>query len=91
MKAIIAAISVMLIYSGSVMAATEVSKDDIKNLGLVKIGTVRQSDTNESVTCPMELEAALSKKADSIGGKYYLIIAAREVGPNFKAIADVYK
>ncbi|HHC2437390.1 TPA: DUF1471 domain-containing protein, partial [Klebsiella pneumoniae] len=33
----------------------------------------------------------LSKLADEKGGKYYVITAAREHGPNFEATAEVYK
>lgn len=34
--------------------------------------------------------AKLSELADAKGGKYYHIIAAREHGPNFEAVAEVY-
>lgn len=91
MKIIIAIITSMIIYSIGVAAADSISKEQVKKLGLTKIGTINQSDTDESVTSPMDLNRALSKKADSIGGRYYVIIATREHGPNFEAVADVYK
>ncbi|EAX2649062.1 DUF1471 domain-containing protein, partial [Salmonella enterica] len=37
-----------------------------------------------------DLREKLSALADAKGGKYYHIIAAREHGPNFEAVAEVY-
>ncbi|WP_017350001.1 YdgH/BhsA/McbA-like domain containing protein [Pantoea sp. A4] len=72
--------------SFSVLAAEEVTKEVVESKNLVKIGTVNTSDKD----APMDLHKSLSKKADDLGGKYYLIIAGREHG-KFAATADVYK
>ncbi|WP_246761175.1 DUF1471 domain-containing protein [Erwinia sp. BNK-24-b] len=69
------------------LAAKEVTKEEVKNMKLEKIGTVH---TTAETTSPMDAKHVLSKLADEKGGKYYLIIAGREHG-KFSAIADVYK
>lgn len=73
--------------SFSVMAAEEVQKDKIKEMNLTKIGTISTSDT----TAPMDARAELVKKADALGGKYYVITSAAQPGKDIRATADVYK
>lgn len=84
-KTVLAAV-VMGAISFSALAATEVTKEQVKEMKLEKIGTVHT--TGE--TSPMDAKAALAKLADEKGGKYFLVIAGREHG-KFSGIADVYK
>lgn len=72
-------------------AASMLSKDEVHYFKLNYIGNVSVSATNGQVSSPSDLHAMLSKQADEKGGKYYVIIAAREHGPNFEAVAEVYK
>ncbi|QGY30859.1 DUF1471 domain-containing protein [Pantoea cypripedii] len=78
---------VMGAVSFSALAAKEVTKEQVKEMKLEKIGTVH---TTAETTSPMDAKAALSKMADEKGGKYFLVIAGREHG-KFSGIADVYK
>ncbi|ECR1181617.1 DUF1471 domain-containing protein, partial [Salmonella enterica] len=55
------------------------------------LGNISVSATNESVTSPSDLQKKLSELADNKGGGYYHIIAARQHGPNFDAVAEVFK
>lgn len=73
--------------SFSVLAAQEVTKEDVQKMNLEKIGTV---NTTAETTSPMDAKRELSKMADEKGGKYFLVIAGREHG-KFSATADVYK
>lgn len=92
MKKTILATSLLLsAFSCNVFAAEQVSKDEINHFKLVKVGNISVSETGGAVSSPMDLRAKLSKLADEKGGQYYHIIAAREHGPNFNAVADVYK
>lgn len=78
-------------FSFSAMAADQVSKEEISHFNLVKIGNVNVSHSGGQIGSPSELHKELSKLADDKGGKYYHIIAATQKGPNFEAIAAVYK
>lgn len=92
MKKIILATSLLIsTFSFSAFAAEQVSKDEIAHFKLVKVGNISVSETGGAVSSPMDLREKLSKLADEKGGQYYHIIAAREHGPNFNAVADVYK
>ncbi|KGT91060.1 hypothetical protein NG99_17380 [Erwinia typographi] len=73
--------------SFAALAAKEVTKEEVDNLKLEKIGTV---STTAETTSPMDAKKELSAKADEKGGKYFLVIAGREHG-KFSATADVYK
>ncbi len=73
--------------SFAALAAKEVTKEEVDNLKLEKIGTV---STTAETTSPMDAKKELSDKADEKGGKYFLVIAGREHG-KFSATADVYK
>ncbi|WP_312454706.1 YdgH/BhsA/McbA-like domain containing protein [Pseudescherichia sp.] len=73
--------------SFGVMAVEEVQKDKIKEMNLTKIGTVSTSDA----TAPMDARAELVKKAEELGGKYYVITSADQPGKDIRATADVYK
>ena len=72
-------------------AADMISKDEAHHFKLQYIGNVSVGATGGQVSSPSDLHAKLSKLADEKGGKYYTIIAAREHGPNFEAIAEVFK
>lgn len=81
----VAALALSLPFS--VLAAKEVTKEEVETMKLEKIGTVH---TTAETTSPMDAKKLLSQRADEKGGKYYLIIAGREHG-KFSATADVYK
>ena len=49
------------------------------------------SQTGGAVSSPSDLHDKLSDLADKKGGAYYRIVAAKQIGPNFQAFADVYK
>lgn len=83
--------AMLLMVSVGAGAAQLVSKDEVSHYKLTKIGTITVMDTQGAVGSPSDLHDELSKKADEKGGKYYVIIAAREHGPNFEAVAEVYK
>ncbi|WP_312204273.1 YdgH/BhsA/McbA-like domain containing protein [Mixta calida] len=73
--------------SFSVLAAKEITKEEVQKMNLQKIGTV---NTTAETTSPMDAKRELSKMADEKGGQYYVVIAGREHG-RFSATADVYK
>lgn len=70
--------------------AEQVSKQEISHFKLVKVGTINVSQSGGQISSPSDLREKLSELADAKGGKYYHIIAAREHGPNFEAVAEVY-
>ena len=73
--------------SFSVLAAKEITKEEVQKMNLQKIGTL---NTTAETTSPMDAKRELSKMADEKGGQYYVVIAGREHG-RFSATADVYK
>ncbi|POT57670.1 hypothetical protein C3432_06860 [Citrobacter amalonaticus] len=92
MKKIALATTLLLsAFSFGAVAADQVSKDEVDHFKLVKIGSVNVSQTQGAISSPSDLRTELSKLADEKGGKYYHIVAARQHGPNFEAVADVYK
>lgn len=72
-------------------AADLISKDEAHHFKLSYIGNVSVSSSGGQVSSPSDLHEKLSQLADEKGGKYYVIIAAREHGPNFDAVAEVFK
>ena len=68
-------------------AAKEIQKDDVAKMKLTKIGNITTSRT----TSPMDAKRDLSKKADELGGKYYVIIAGGKHEKTVHGNADVYK
>ncbi|WP_171922438.1 DUF1471 family virulence protein SrfN [Salmonella bongori] len=90
-KLIIATALLATVSSFSALAAEQVSKEEINHFKLVKVGTINVSQSGGQISSPSDLRAKLSELADAKGGKYYHIIAAREHGPNFEAVAEVYK
>ncbi|WP_029590573.1 YdgH/BhsA/McbA-like domain containing protein [Franconibacter pulveris] len=79
------------LFIGSVsfgaLAAEEIQKEKVKEMNLTKIGTIVTDDA----TAPMDAKQDLSKKADAMGGKYYVVISAQKPGQDIHATADVYK
>lgn len=69
------------------LAAEEIAKDKVQEMNLTKIGTVVVDDA----TAPMDAKAELMKKADALGGKYYVVISAEKPGGDIHETADVYK
>lgn len=84
-------VSVSMFFSVGVSAADPVSPKEVDNFKLEYLGNISVSATNESITSPTDLKEKLSELADKEGGKYYLIIAARQHGPNFDAVAEVFR
>lgn len=72
-------------FSFGAMAAKEISREEATKYE--KIGVI---DTSGKTTDPMDTKAELSRLADEKGGKYFVVIAAREKG-RFSATAEVYK
>ena len=68
-------------------AAKEITKEDVAKMKLTKVGTITTSNT----TSPMDAKHDLSKKADELGGKYYVIIAGEKNERTVHGNADVYK
>lgn len=73
--------------SFGVLAAQELQKEDLAKMKLTKIGSITTSKT----TSPMDAKRDLSKKADKMGGKYYVIIAGSKNEKTVHGNADVYK
>lgn len=73
--------------SFGVFAAKELEKDKLDGMNLTKVGTISTSDE----TSPMDARKELSKKADEMGGTYYVITSADKKTQDVRATADVYK
>lgn len=73
--------------SFGVMAAQELEKDKVAGMNLTKVGTITTSDTS----APMDAKKELSKKADELGGTYFVVIAGEKNEKTVHANADVYK
>ncbi|EEO8799282.1 DUF1471 domain-containing protein [Salmonella enterica] len=72
-------------------AAEQVSLKEVEHFKLECLGNISVSATNESMTSPSDLHKKLLELADNKGGGYHHIIAARQHGPNFDAVAEVFK
>lgn len=71
----------------SAFAAEQITPQIAKEKNYQLIGTV--TSKNEA-TSPSGLEEALSKKADKLGGKYFVVVSGKEIG-RFVGTAKVYK
>ncbi|EHB4179122.1 DUF1471 domain-containing protein [Salmonella enterica] len=89
MKLFVASLSMLISFWGC--AAEQVSLKEVEHFKLEYLGNISVSATNESVTSPSDLQKKLSELADNKGGGYYHIIAARQHGPNFDTVAEVFK
>ncbi len=58
-----------------------------RKMNLTKVGSITTSRT----TSPMDARRDLSKKADELGGKYFVVIAGQKNEKTVHANADVYK
>lgn len=89
MKLIAGIVTSLVIGSLSfgVMAAKELEKDKVAGMNLTKIGTITTSDTS----APMDARQELSKKADELGGTWYVVTSAEKNEKDVHATADVYK
>lgn len=85
MKKVIVALALSAVAFGA-SAAQLITKEEVKHFKLTKVGP-----SGGEFSSPSDLHDQLSKLADEKGGKYYVITAAREHGPNFEATAEVYK
>ena len=83
----IVATLVMGSLSFGALAANEIQKEDVAKMNLTKIGEITTSRT----TSPMDAKRDLSKKADELGGKYYVIIAGSNNEKTGHGNADFYK
>jgi len=90
-KLVIATTLTLSMISMSALSAELISKNEAQHFKLEHIGNINVSSTGGQISSPMDLHKKLSELADKKGGKYYVIIAAQENGPNFDAIAQVYK
>ena len=68
-------------------AAKEIQKEDVAKMNLTKVGSITTSRT----TSPMDARRDLSKKADELGGKYFVVIGGQKNEKTVHANADVYK
>ncbi|MBV8045456.1 YdgH/BhsA/McbA-like domain containing protein [Pluralibacter sp.] len=85
-KGIVTAL-VMGSVSFGAFAAKEITKEDVAKMHLTKLGSITTSKT----TSPMDARQDLSKKADEMGGKYFVVIAGEKNEKTVHANADVYK
>ncbi|POP43242.1 hypothetical protein CHU32_20855 [Superficieibacter electus] len=73
--------------SFGVMAAEELHKEKVKEMNLTKVGDI----STDKGTAPMDAQRELSKKADELGGKYYVITSAKKSEKDIHTTAEVYK
>lgn len=79
------AIGIATMICGSAFAAKEITKEEAKEYQ--KVGEV---STTKEHTAPSDAKAEISKKADELGGKYFVITSANE-GDKIRGTATVYK
>lgn len=92
MKKITLAASLLIsTFSFSAFSAQLVSQQEVDQYKLVKIGSVNVAQSGGTISSPSDLHDKLSELADKKGGAYYRIVAAKQIGPNFEAFAEVYK
>ena len=90
MKKVIFSLALSAVAFGA-SAAQLITKEEVKHFKLTKVGPISVGPSGGEFSSPSDLHDQLSKLADEKGGKYYVITAAREHGPNFEATAEVYK
>ncbi len=72
-KSVVASLVIGSVSFG-VFAAKELEKDQVAQMNLTKVGSITTSKT----TSPMDAKRDLSKKADEMGGKYFVVIAGEK-------------
>jgi len=77
--------------SFATQAAQNISKEEVTHFKLTKIGSISVAETGGVISSPSDLHREIAKRADEKGAKYYVVIAAREHGPNFDAVVDLYQ
>ncbi|MCC3702405.1 DUF1471 domain-containing protein [Rouxiella badensis] len=90
-KILVTAAVALSLFSLTASAAELISKDEAHHFKYHYVGKISVGATSGEVSSPSDLHKKLSDEADKKGGKYYVIIAAREHGPNFEANAEVFK
>jgi hypothetical protein len=90
-KVLLGTIAALSMVAFSASAADLISKDEAHHFKLEYIDNISVGASAGKISSPSDLHAKLSDLADKKGGKYYVIIAAREHGPNFEAVAQVFK
>ncbi len=83
-KALLGSVLALTVASFGASAADMISKDEAHHFKLEYLGNVSVGASGGQISSPSDLHQKLSKLADEKGGKYYVIIAAREHGPNFR-------
>lgn len=71
----------------NVFAAKEIQKEDTMKMNSAKIGNIVTSRTMP----PMDARRDLSKEANELGGKYFVVIIGQKNEKIAHASADVYK
>lgn len=84
-KTSIAVFTLLSVIAFGAVAADAISRDQAKSRE--SMGTISLSAVNSS---PMDLRAALNKKANAMGASAYHIIGARQ-GNNWRVTAQLYK
>ncbi|WP_435955640.1 YdgH/BhsA/McbA-like domain containing protein [Dryocola sp. BD626] len=89
MKLVTGIVTSLLIgaVSFGAMAAKELEKSKVKDMNLTKVGTI----VTDSTSSPMDAKHDLSKKADELGGKYFVVTSGEKYTKDVHATADVYK
>ncbi len=77
--------------SFAVQAAQNISKEEVTHFKLTKIGSISVAETGGTISSPSDLHREINTRAEEKGAHYYVIVAAREHGPNFDAVVDLYK
>lgn len=85
MKSTVSALSLMSVLSFGAFAATPINAEQAQ--GRQAMGSVSVSQT---AGVPMDMQAALSKKADKAGASAYRVVEAR-TGNTWHATAELYK
>ncbi|STP60595.1 Protein of uncharacterised function (DUF1471) [Enterobacter hormaechei] len=80
-KALLGSVLALTVASFGASAADMISKDEAHHFKLEYLGNVSVGASGGQISSPSDLHQKLSKLADEKGGKYYVIIAAREHGP----------
>lgn len=84
-------VTAAFLFSTAASAATLISKDEAHHFKYEYVDNITVGPSSGTISSPMDLHEKLSELADEKGGKYYVIISARQHGPNFVAIAQVFK
>ncbi|WP_024551034.1 YdgH/BhsA/McbA-like domain containing protein [Siccibacter turicensis] len=89
MKRVTGIVAALIIgsLSAGAYAAEELQRDKVAGMNLTKVGDI----SIDQGSAPMDAKEALSKKADEIGGKYFVVTSGQKHGDKIHATAEVYK